>query len=116
MQADPLGALALRLAGDVAGSAADALATPAGLGAVLQGRSLWHRIRAGVVEGGSDAGPPPDPLRDARYRFESPSRFTATLAGRDGEPVTFVLTRYGLRWKVSDVRLPLSAEAAPAGG
>ena len=51
--------------------------------------------------------PPRDLLENAEYRFQSPSRFTATVRNADGDPVVFVLTRQGLAWKVSDVRLPL---------
>ena len=57
--------------------------------------------------------PPPDPLRDASYRFESPSRFTATVRNADGDPVVFVLTRDGLRWKLTDIQLPLAALIGP---
>jgi hypothetical protein len=109
MQGSPLGAIALGLANSVAGGAVDALATPAGIGAILQGRALLHRISgAGIRSDDSLAhAAPPDPLRDARYRFESPSRFTATVRSGDGDPVVFVLHRQGLRWKLDDIRLPL---------
>jgi hypothetical protein len=32
----------------------------------------------------------------------------------DGDPVVFVLTREGLGWKLTDIRLPLQALIAPA--
>lgn len=111
---NPLGAFALGLANSAAGGIVDALATPAGIGAVLQGRGLLHRISGnGSVEGDTYAHrPPPDPLRDASYRFESTSRFTATVRTDAGDPVVFVLDRQGLRWRLTDIRLPL-APAAP---
>ena len=114
-QNNPLGAFALGLANQAAGGIVDALATPAGIGAVLQGRGLLHRLSGRGVD--PDDGlahvPPADPLRDAKYRFESPSRFTATVRNADGDPVVFVLTRDGLRWKLTDIRLPLAALIAP---
>ncbi|MBU8974677.1 MULTISPECIES: DUF2939 domain-containing protein [unclassified Lysobacter] len=115
MQDNPLGAFALGLANRAAGGIVDMLATPAGIGAVLQGRGLLHRISGGGVDpnDGLAHTPPPDPLRDARYRFESPSRFTATVHNADGDPVVFVLTRDGLRWKLTDIRLPLQALIGP---
>lgn len=108
---NPLGALALGLANQAAGGIVDALATPAGIGAVLQGRGLLHRLRGnGIREDDTYAHqPPPDPLRDAKYRFESPSRFTATVLTADGDPVVFVLRREGLRWRLAEIRLPLKA-------
>lgn len=111
VQASPFGALALRIAGAASSGLVDVLATPAGIGLVLQGRDVWHRVSgAGISATDIYAHmPPPDPLADARYRFESPSRFTATVPNRDGAPVVFVLTRDGLHWRITDVRLPLAA-------
>lgn len=107
-QSSLLGSIALRVASGATGGVVDAMATPVGLGAMLEGRNLWHRVNGS--RNGADSyapGPPRDPLQDAKYRFESPSRFTATVHDRDGDRVVFVLTRKGLRWKISDVRLPL---------
>ena len=108
-QRNPFGAIALRLAGGLTGGAVDALLTPAGIGAVLEGRNLWQRgSGAGIDRNDTYAHTAPvDPLQGARYRYESTSRFTATVIDRSGEPVVFVLSRDGLRWKLSDIRLPL---------
>jgi hypothetical protein len=46
-------------------------------------------------------------LQDAQYRYESLSRFTATVHDDQGRPVVFVMTRHRLRWRLSDIRLPL---------
>lgn len=121
MQADLFGAIALRVAGAAAGGVVDVLATPAGIGFVLEGRNVWHRISGGGISSSNTWAhvPPDDLLANADYRYESPSRFTATVLNRDGAPVVFVLTRGGLRWRVTDVRLPLQAldptGAHPAG-
>ncbi|QSX75693.1 DUF2939 domain-containing protein [Lysobacter arenosi] len=109
----PLGGLALGLANQAAGGMVDVIATPAGIGAILEGRGLLHRISGGGISK-DDAyahQAPPDPLRDARYRFESPSRFTATVHTADGAPVVFVLLRQGLDWKLADIRLPPATPA-----
>lgn len=102
-----LGDIARGLLNRVGGSAVDGLVTPDGIAILLEGRSLARRV--------SGAGPDADaegrpagyrPLRDARTRFESPSRFTATTADRDGQPMVFVFERQGLRWRLVDIRLP----------
>lgn len=110
-QASPFGALALRIAGAASAGLVDVLATPAGIGLVLQGRDVWHRVSGGGISPTDTYAhvPPEELLADARYRFESPSRFTATVPNRDGAPVVFVLTRDGLDWRITDVRLPLAA-------
>ena len=106
-QSSLLGALGLGLAGSVVGSSVDLMVTPSGLGAMMEGRKVWNR--AGGLpppSASNDSWERPDPLRDAERRFESSSRFTATVHTDAGDPVVFVLTRNGLRWKLSDIRLP----------
>ena len=81
-----------------------------GIGALLQGRAVWHRASGGGVTGNTyEHASPGDPLREPDYGFDSLSRFTATVEDGNGEPVTFVLTRDGLQWKLTDIRLPISA-------
>ena len=106
VQSNAFGAIALRIASGMAGGTVDAMVNPAGLAAMMGGRNVWQRASGGGAR--ADTGTPPaDPLQDARYRFESPSRFIATVLDDAGQPVVFVLTREGLGWKLSDVRLPL---------
>ena len=111
MQSSVLGGLLLRAASGVAAGTIDTMVTPAGVGAVLQGRSVWNRISS-PADGTDVLAPPPaaDPMAAPRYRFESPSRFTATLDQGGPRPLVVVLTRDGLRWTLSDIRLPLAAE------
>lgn len=113
VQSNLLGALALSLASGASGTAVDALATPAGLAALMEGRNFWHRL-SGQRQGEDAyaAAPPRDPLEGASYRYESLSRFTATVRNADGDPVTFVLSRQGWVWRVTDVRLPFTPDPA----
>lgn len=89
------------------GGIVDLLATPAGIGAILQGRSVIRRAMGYPAERSGAPGAAFDPLDGARWRYESPSRFTATVQNADGAPVVFVFTRDGLRWRLTDVRLPV---------
>lgn len=106
-QSSLVGAFGLRLATGLVGGAVDAMVTPAGLGALMEGRKLWNRGAGIAPPSRADTGQQPEPLRGAVQRYESPSRFTATVHDDAGRPVVFVLTRDGLRWKLSDIRLPL---------
>ena len=83
-------------------TAVDAMATPTGLAALMEGRAVWKRLRD---PGGTDPAAP-EPLHDARYRFESLSMFTATIRNEDGAPIVFVLHRQGVHWMLADIRLP----------
>ncbi|MBO9717872.1 MAG: DUF2939 domain-containing protein [Pseudoxanthomonas sp.] len=102
-----LGAVALAMAGRATGVAVDALATPTGIGALLQGHVLWQRAGGRTV--GDDtwaATEPARPLQGAHLRYESLSRFTGTVEHANGTRTVFVLQRQGLRWRLVDIRLP----------
>ncbi|QNP40820.1 DUF2939 domain-containing protein [Lysobacter solisilvae (ex Woo and Kim 2020)] len=116
LQSNLLGAIALRLASGASEGMVDAMATPAGLAAVMEGRNFWHRVTGQRSSNDAYASAPPrDPLEGAKYRYESLSRFSATVRNADGDPVVFVLSRQGLRWKVTEVRVPFLA-ASPTDG
>lgn len=104
-------AIGAQVTSGVSGGIVDMLVTPAGIGAVLQGRSIVRRVMGLPPERGTTAPAAPgtltDPLAGARYRYESTSRFTATVQNADGAPVVFVFSRDGLQWRLSDVRLPI---------
>ena len=110
-QSGLLGDIGMRVAGGLVTGAVETMVTPVGLGALMEGRKVWNRVGDGMAR--PDAiDPPPQapgesgPLHDARYRYESTSRFTATVEDDTGRPIVFVMTRDGLRWKLSDIRLP----------
>ncbi|MEO6365286.1 MAG: DUF2939 domain-containing protein [Luteimonas sp.] len=105
MQSSLFGALALTVAGGALNAAVEVMVNPVGLGALMEGRQVWRNVN-GSVEAQPDA-PGGRPLQDAATHYESLSRFTATVPDESGKPVVFVLTRDGLQWKLSDVRLPL---------
>ena len=105
MQASPYGALALTIAGGAINAAVDLMVNPAGLGAMMEGRSVWNNVRDGFAAQPQAANNVP--LEEPGYRYESLSRFTATVKDENGNPVVFVLTRDGLQWRLSDVQLPL---------
>ena len=112
VQSSLLGAFAVRIASGVAGGMVDTMVTPAGIGALMEGRTVWHRASGGgITDNTYEGAPPPDRLREPSYGFESLSRFTATVEDEDGDPLTFVLSREGLQWKLTDIRLPLGGDA-----
>ncbi len=114
VQSSLIGALLLSAGDRLSATAVDVLVTPAGIGAVLEGHTLWKRASNDLETSDAYAAPrAARPLQDAEHRFESLSRFTATTHTPDGSPVVFVLQRFGLRWKLVDIRLPLAHPATP---
>lgn len=100
-----LGRLGLQVARGVAGGAVDAMATPIGLAALMEGRRVWSRVDGSPPQHTVPVEQRPEPFRDADYRYESLSRFTVTIADERGQPMVFVLTRRGLHWRLSDIRV-----------
>ena len=121
LQSSALGAFALTMATDVVNGAVEAMVNPSGLAAVMQGRRGWRETEDSFRRPAVDPQGNPVatqhteavPLQDATMRYESLSRFTATIRDEDGNPVVFVLRRNGLRWRLADIRLPLG-DAPPA--
>lgn len=118
VQSSALGAIGLSIAGGLVGGAVDAMITPTGLGALMEGRKVWKRVDDGFPSPSATTPPAADgenpaptaaprPFDGAKYRYESLSRFTATVQDDSGRPIQFVMTRDGLNWKLSDIRLPL---------
>lgn len=108
VQSNLVGALLLTAGQQLSGTAVDAMVTPTGIGALLEGHTLWKRASNDLES--NDTYEPPKaarPLEGASHRFESTSRFTATTHTAQGAPVVFVLQRQGLSWKLVDIRLPL---------
>ncbi|MGG6461366.1 DUF2939 domain-containing protein [Solilutibacter silvestris] len=87
-------------------NAVNAMATPAGVGVLLQGDALYKQASGDTVGNGVVKQPrPADPFTGAHGRFESLNRYVATLT-TDGGDVGFVLEPRGLRWKITNIRLP----------
>lgn len=99
------GDLGRGLIGDVTDHAVDAMVSPMGIALLLEGRALAHRA-TGRGPGIGEKDDAADPLLHAKTRFESPSRFTATVDSAEGRQVVFVFERHWLGWKLSDIRLP----------
>lgn len=104
---NPLQRFAAQVTGALTGGVADALVTPAGIGALLQGRSVVRRVMGYSPEKSDPTQPQFDPLRGATYHYASASRFDATVRNADGVPIVFVFTREGARWRLTDIRLPV---------
>lgn len=108
IQSNLFGAIAMSVANNMLGAGVDTMVTPLGIGALLQGRSMWKQSIGDTVDGDTYGKPvPADPLKTATHHYESPSRFTATIQNDAGQPVVFIFKRKGLRWILADIRLPI---------
>ena len=99
-------AFGLTVATGLAGGLVDAMVTPVGLGAIMEGRKVWDRVGNTPPPSAGARGPEADPGPDPRLRFESLSRASAVVTLDDGSELTLVLTRSGMRWRLTGIRLP----------
>ena len=107
-QSNLFGAAAIGMASAVAGAGVDTMVTPAGIAALLAGHGVWNKALGNTVGGDTYAPPvPAQPLKDAEHHFQSTSRFTATTYTAQGQPITLIISRQGLRWKLTNIELPL---------
>lgn len=109
-QSGMLGALGMSLAGGLVNGAVETMVTPAGLAALMEGRKVWTRVGDGIahpeVADPASVAQRPEPLRDPEYRYESTSRFTATVRDDDNGTLVLVMTRSGINWRLTDIVLP----------
>ncbi|WDS36744.1 DUF2939 domain-containing protein [Pseudoxanthomonas sp.] len=106
-QSSFLGSIALSLAGGAAGIGVDAMVTPTGIAAILQGHSVWKRATGDTANGDTYGPPrPAEPLKQVSGHYNSLSRFTATTQTDGDAPMTFVFERQGIVWKLVDIQLP----------
>jgi len=88
----------------VTDAAVDSLVTPAGLNGLLSGAALWTNNFAD-----SSGVTLQQRIENGQRSFESLSAFTVTFAAMTGSQIAIVLTRDGLSWKLTNVRLPTSS-------
>ncbi len=89
-------------------AAVDSLVTPAGLNGLLLGAALWTNNSTD-----SPGVTLQQRIENAQRSFESLSTFTVTFAAATGSQIAIVLTRDGLSWRLSNVRLPPSGPLPP---
>lgn len=110
----PFAQAALATLGRLSDQAVDALVSPRGVAILLEGRTLARRV--GGTDARSSATAADEgyrPLDHAVTRYESPSRFTATVRSAGDRQVVFVFTRDWFTWKLSEIRMPPEFQVAP---
>ena len=66
-QGNAFGRLGLLVAGGALDATVDAMVTPSGLAALMEGQAVWKRVLGQPVTAAEGA---PEPLHDARQRYE----------------------------------------------
>lgn len=108
-QSNPLmGLLGSVMSGFVLDPVVDQLVTPSGVAALLEGQQIQLGKQEGQTQFAQESSSSSTP--DVKAEYESFNQFAVSVKpkGQDVEPVTLLLSRNGLGWKISGVRLPSS--------
>lgn len=100
---NPFAAIGVALATKMVDGIVDSFVTPSGLAALMEGK----KPRKGENSGNT---PPPqkdDLFKNARYSYDSMSKFSIWVPNDKGEEVRFVFKREVFSWKLVNLVIPM---------
>jgi hypothetical protein len=105
LKGNPFAAFGMLLGAKIVDSAVDSFVTPSGLSKIAAGKN--PQDSSGMPQ---SSGPETvEPFKNARYSYDSPSRFSAWVRLENGGDARFVLSRDGLSWKLTNIIIPIGA-------
>jgi len=112
---NPLLVLGSLFAKTVVDELIDSIVTPNGLASILDGSTESSITNEELLIESADinklAEQKIDYFKNARYRYQSPNRFSVWIPNRHGEETQFVLKREALSWKLVNIVIPLNVLA-----
>lgn len=99
-------ALAVGFASKLVDGMVDLFVTPSGLASLSEGEKPSKHSS----EPSSDSGATSDKrelFKDARYSYDSTSKFSVWVPNDDGEEIRFVIQRNGIEWKLANIIIPM---------
>ena len=99
---NPFSTLALGLASNLVESMVDSFVTPTGIASLARG----ERPDTGSISPASSSSSA-EPFANARVTREALDRFSVWVPNDKGEEARFVFHRYGIRWKLTGIVMPL---------
>lgn len=109
---NPYAILAAGFASKFIDGMVDALITPSGLASIMSGKKQSQQNQDNG--NGNDittdtASPKKDDLfKNARYSYDSLSKFSIWVPNNEGEEIRFVLKREGISWMLVNLTLPIN--------
>lgn len=103
LEDNPFAALAAGFATKMVDVIVDSFVTPSGLAALMEGKKP-------PKDGGTGNTTPPnkdDLFKNARFSYDSTSKFSIWVPNDKGEEARFVLQRDGLSWKLVNLVIPI---------
>lgn len=110
---NPFAALAAGFATKMVDGVVDAYITPTGLARIMEGKKPNMKMVSGNpgMETGSLSNSNKDELfTNARYTYDSMSKFSIWVPNEKGEEARFVLKREGISWKLVNMIVPIDGK------
>jgi hypothetical protein len=107
MRNNPLGALGMVFASKIAETMVDSIITPSGLAAAVAGKEPGAAPDQASPDT-NDSSPRQNLFKNARYTYDSLSKFSVRVPTKNNAEVRLVLIRNGLSWKLSNIVLPMA--------
>ncbi len=104
MKGNPFAALGIALASKLVEGMVDSFVTPPGLASLMTGEAPQQQAAEQEV---TSARKQSEPFENARFTYDSSSKFSAWVPGDNGKEIRFVFSRTGLSWKLSNILLPV---------
>ena len=106
MEDNPFTAIAVTFGGMLGGKVIDTYVTPAGIMELMKGESPDTENTGSSIQKDT----PLEPLTNVSMSYASFNKFSVTVKKTEsGEDVKFNLRRKGIRWKLTEILLPLEA-------
>ena len=100
---NPFAALGMMFASKMIDGMMDSMVTPTGIANLAAGRKPAHPMDASKSEPGASQT---EPFKNARYAYDSLSRFSVWVKSDDGSETRMVLARQGFSWKLNNIIVP----------
>lgn len=100
---NPFAALAAGLATKMVDGIVDSFVTPSGLAAIMEGKKPSKTVD---IESATPAKKD-ELFKDARFSYDSTSKFSIWVPNDNGKEARFVLQREGLSWKLVNLIVPI---------
>ncbi|PKN19499.1 MAG: hypothetical protein CVU71_08325 [Deltaproteobacteria bacterium HGW-Deltaproteobacteria-6] len=104
LQNNPFAAIAAGLASKMVDGIVDSFVTPSGLATFMEGK------KPSKTESNNVTTPPQKDnlFKNARFTYDSTSKFSAWVPNDKGEEARFVFQRTGLSWKLINLVIPIN--------
>lgn len=107
---NPYAILAAGFASKFVDGMVDALITPSGLASIMSGKKQSQQNQDNGNNKTTDTASPKkdDLFKNARYSYDSLSKFSIWIPDNEGGEIRFVLKRNGISWKLVNLTVPMN--------